>query len=63
MNILGNEVPLGLLNELEELFKESLPTNISFSDREVAFKMGQSHVVKLLRLAYDEQNESIMKDE
>jgi hypothetical protein len=62
MSIIRNEIPLKLLEELEVLFKETLPTNISFSDREVAFKMGQSHVVKLLRLAHDEQNQSIIED-
>lgn len=62
MAIIANDIPIGLLKELETLFKETLPTDISFNDREVAFKMGQSHVVKLLRLAHDEQNQSIIED-
>jgi hypothetical protein len=62
MNLITSNIPKDLLEELESLYDYRLPIDLNFSEREVAFRMGQSQVIQLLRLAYEEQNETIIGD-
>lgn len=53
-------IPLELLEALDERFPERCP-DLNWSEREVWARAGERRVIRLLKRAYEKQNENIMR--
>jgi len=50
-------IPLELVERLEEIIPDSVPS-LADSEREIFHHVGAVHVVRLLRMQYEAQNET-----